>query len=91
MYLIGNKLFCKNADAGNLITEFRPIAPHRFVLDDNAHVEFVQVSFGRWSHISSMLVTAMSVRSGEKNGTNSLVLPNRGNGCDARLTFVPNF
>ncbi|RSK49864.1 S41 family peptidase [Hymenobacter rigui] len=51
MYLTGNKLFCKNADAGNLITELRPIAPHRFVLDDNAHAEFVQDSRGRWSHI----------------------------------------
>ncbi|MBC6608796.1 hypothetical protein H8B13_18355 [Hymenobacter sp. BT188] len=51
MYLTGNKLFCKNADAGNLVTELRPIAPHRFVLDDNAHVEFVQDSTGKWNRI----------------------------------------
>lgn len=51
IYLTGNKLFCKNADAGNLITELRPIAPHRFVLDDNAHVEFVQDSPGKCRRI----------------------------------------
>ncbi len=51
MYLSGNKLLCKNVEANNLVTELRPIAPHRFVLDDNAHVEFVQDSTGKWNRI----------------------------------------
>ena len=51
IYLAGNKLRCKNIEADNLVTGLRPIAPNRFVLDDNAHVEFVQDSRGMWSRI----------------------------------------
>ena len=51
IYLAGNKLLYKNVEANNLVTELRPIAPHRFVLDDKAHVEFVQDSRGIWSRI----------------------------------------
>ncbi|WP_048826493.1 S41 family peptidase [Hymenobacter sp. DG25B] len=51
IYLAGNKLLCKNVEAGNLVTELKPIAVHRFVLDDNAHVEFVKDSKGAYSLI----------------------------------------
>jgi hypothetical protein len=47
LYLAENQLFCKNSDAGNAISVLRHIAGNRFVLDDNAHVEFMKDSEGR--------------------------------------------
>ncbi|RYF39395.1 MAG: hypothetical protein EOO38_23355, partial [Cytophagaceae bacterium] len=40
VYLANDKLWCKNAGANNLVTELTYIAHRRFVLDDNAHIEF---------------------------------------------------
>ncbi|MCC3160681.1 hypothetical protein LJ737_25820 [Hymenobacter sp. 15J16-1T3B] len=51
IYVAHNKLLCKNKDAGNLITRLTPIAPNRFVLDDNAHVEFLKDNWGVYSLI----------------------------------------
>ncbi|MCC3154479.1 S41 family peptidase [Hymenobacter sp. BT770] len=51
IYLANKKLFCKNAEAGNLVSELKHIAHNRFVLDDNAHVEFVKDTKGACSLI----------------------------------------
>jgi len=48
IYLASQQLFCKNAEAGNLVTKLKYLAPNRFVLDDNAHVEFVQDAKGTY-------------------------------------------
>ncbi|NEM97766.1 S41 family peptidase [Pontibacter burrus] len=46
IYRDGNKLFCKFADN---ITELAHISKNRFVLDGNAHIEFVKDSKGNYS------------------------------------------
>ncbi|WP_170069418.1 S41 family peptidase [Spirosoma pollinicola] len=51
IYLNKNKLFCKNTEAGGLLTELKHISNRRFVLDDTAHVEFVKDSKGRYPTI----------------------------------------
>lgn len=51
IYLNKNKLFCKNMEAGGLQTELKYIANRRFVLDDNAHIEFVKASKGNFPGI----------------------------------------
>lgn len=51
IYLNKNKLFCKNAEAGDLLSELKYISNKRFVLDDTAHIEFVKDSKGEYSSI----------------------------------------
>ncbi|RZK32096.1 MAG: hypothetical protein EOO63_02380 [Hymenobacter sp.] len=48
IYLANQQLFCKNAEADNLVTKLKYLAPNRFVLDDNAHVEFVKDAKGTY-------------------------------------------
>ncbi len=52
IYLDKNKLFCKNSEAGDAVSELKYIANRRFVLDDTAHVEFVKDSKGNYPTIN---------------------------------------
>lgn len=47
--LDNNKLVCKNAYKGNFVSELKPLSNTQFVLDENAQIEFVKDSTGRYS------------------------------------------
>ena len=51
IYLSNGKLFCKNTEAGDLVTELKYITSERFVLDDNAHIEFVNDGKGQYATV----------------------------------------
>jgi hypothetical protein len=53
-YIKDNRLFCKNAERGNLVFELKCIDNNLFVLDENVQVQFKKDATGTHTHLNML-------------------------------------